>query len=214
MKRRLTPEELQNSDEYELLTEVSHDHLKDFVVEQIMEEKYIIRAYSAYQIVMMIVFAFFFTRAAVFAFKGFYEPVIGVGLAIAFSFSLLIVFHELFHAAAYLLTGARKISFGFVPGKFVFYALADRQVIKAGAFALVALAPFALVKLATLAGLIIFFQNQVLLYFFLSVMCLHALFCAGDMAMLAFYNLHRGKEILNFDNRTEGKTYFYIRKQK
>lgn len=214
MKQKLTPEELQNSDEFELLTEVSHSDLKEFVVAQIREEKYLIRVYSIYQVLMMLVFTYIFTRAIILAIKGFYEPALGVGLAIAFSFSILIVLHELLHALAYLLTGARRISFGFVPGKFIFYALADQQVIRAGAFTLVALAPFVIVKILTIWGLIFFARDQMYLYFFLSIMSLHSLFCSGDFAMLAFYNLHKEKEILNFDSRAEGKTYFYIRKQR
>jgi hypothetical protein len=112
---------------------------------------------------------------------------------------------------AYLFTGARRISFGVIPKKFIFYALADRQVITARAFHIVALAPFVVVKLICLIGIVEFYDSQ-LMYFFLSVMCLHSLFCAGDIAMLAFYRIHKGKEIYNFDNRSEGKTYFYSRK--
>ena len=211
MNRRLTPEDLQNEDNFELLTEVSHQHLKEFVVEQITKEKYIIRIYSGYQILMMILFAFFLTRSIVYSIKGHSEEIAGVGLAILFSLSILIVVHELLHALAYLLSGARRISFGFVPKKFIFYALSDRQVIAPRAFHFVALTPFVVVKLVCLVGLVAT-QNTLLIYFFLTVMCLHSLFCAGDIAMLAFYNLYRGKEIFNYDNRIEGKTYFYLRK--
>jgi hypothetical protein len=211
MKRKLSPGDLQNNNEFELLAEVSHQKLREFVVEQINEEKYIIRIYSVYQVVMMMILVFLLTRSVIFAFKGYSEPIIGIGLAVLFSFSLLIVIHELLHALAYLLSGARKISFGFILKKFTFYALADQQVIKSQEFHFVALTPFIVVKLICLIGVISFY-NQPMMYFYLSIMCLHSMFCAGDLAMLAFYSLHRGKEIFNFDNRSEGKTYFYIRK--
>ena len=211
MRRKLTPEDLQNETEFELLTEVSHQNLREFIVEQIVQEKYIIRIYSAYQVVMMTLFAFILTRSIVLSIKGHHEVILAIGMAVVFSFSALIVIHELLHALAYLVTGSRKISFGFILKKFIFYALADRQVIASRAFHLVALTPFVVVKLICLIGLIEFF-NEPLMYAFLSIMCLHSLFCAGDIAMLAFYNLHRGKEIFNFDNRSEGKTYFYIQK--
>jgi hypothetical protein len=128
-----------------------------------------------------------------------------------FSLTALIVIHELLHALAYLSTGARKISFGLIPRKFVFYAMADRQVIASRAFHLVALTPFLVVKLVCLVGVVLFF-NQPPMYFLLGVMCLHSLFCAGDIAMLDFYRWHKGKEIFNFDDKSEGKTYFYARK--
>ncbi len=208
---KLTPEDLQNGDGFELLTEVSHQRLKEFVVEQITKEKRIIRVYSVYQVLMMLLFAFLLTRGIISSIRAHSGEIIGVGLAIVFSLSALIVLHELLHAFAYLLSGARKISFGLVPKKFIFYALADRQVIAPRAFHFVALAPFVAVKLACLAGFLATRNHQVA-YFFLTVMCLHSLFCAGDMAMLAFYRLHREKEIYNFDHKSEGKTYFYVRK--
>lgn len=212
MKRKLTPEDLQNENEFELLAEVSHQKLREFVVTQIINEKYIIRIYSGYQVLMLLLFGFFFTRSIVLMIKGHSEAIIGVGLALIFSFSALIIIHELLHALAYLLTGARKISFGLILKKFIFYALADRQVIASRAFHVVALTPFVVVKFICLVALLKTGNIQ-LIYFFLTVMCLHSLFCAGDIAMLAFYNLHRGKEIFNFDDRSEGKTYFYTRKK-
>ena len=211
MRRKLRPEDLLNENEFELLTEVSHQNLKEFIVEQIRAEKYIIRIYSVYQVVMMLVFVFIFTQSIILSIKGHSEALINIGFGVLFSLSALIVIHELLHALVYLLSGARKISFGFILKKFIFYAQADHQVIASRAFHLVALAPLVVVKIICLIGFLVFY-NEPLMYFFLSVMCLHSLFCAGDVAMLAFYNLHRGKEIFNFDNRSEGKTYFYTRK--
>lgn len=212
MSRKLTPEDLQNNSSFELLSEVSHQNLREFVVEQIKREKYIIRFYSAYQGIMLGILVYIITRSVVFSVKGQPEKLLSIGLAMLFSFTALIIIHELLHALAYLLTGARKISFGVILKKFVFYALADRQVIAPRAFHIVALAPFVVVKLVCLV--VVFSTGDIQLrYFFLTTMCLHSLFCAGDMAMLAFYNLHRDKEIYNFDNRSEGKTYFYIRKK-
>lgn len=211
MGMKLSPDDLQNSSEFELLAEVSHFKLREFVVEQIREEKYITRIYSVYQVIMMILFIYLLTRSIILSFKGHSEFLIHIILALLFSFSLLIVIHELLHSLAYLLSGARKISFGVILKKFTFYALADQQVIKSRSFHFVALTPFIVVKLICLIGAISS-NNQPIIYSFLAVMCLHSLFCAGDMAMLAFYNIHRGKEIYNYDNRSEGKTYFYTRK--
>lgn len=211
MGKKLKPEDLLDQNEFELLTEISHKKLREFVVEQISEEKFIIRIYSIYQLLMVLLFTFLFTRGIVLAIKGYSALLVNIGWAVAFSLSALIIIHELIHALAYLLTGARRISFGVILKKFVFYALADRQVIAPRAFHIVALAPFVMVKVICLIGIFLFL-NQPVVYFFLSVMCLHSLFCAGDIAMLAFYRIHRGKEIYNFDDKSEGKTYFYSRK--
>lgn len=213
MTKTITPEDLRNESEYELLTEVSHQHLREFVVELIVLEKKFIRIYSIYQVLMMLLFTYFLTRAIVLSIKGLHEFLIQITLAIVFSLSVLIVIHELLHAIAYLAIGARRISFGSVLRKFIFYAMADRQVINSRAFHIVALMPFLVVKIVCLIGVFHFYGDQ-LAYFFLTVMCLHSLFCAGDIAMLAFYRLHQGKEIYNFDDKSQGKTYFYARKNK
>ena len=211
MHKKLTPEDLHDESEFELLAEVSHQKLREFVVEQIMTEKIIIRIYSVYQVFMIILFIYLFTRGVVFSIKGNHTLLIHIGLSMFFSVTALIVIHEFLHALAYLVTGARKISFGMILKKFVFYALADKQVIASRAFHIVALTPFLVVKLICLFGILVFY-NEHMMYFFIGLMCLHSLFCAGDIAMLAFYKIHKGKEIFNFDNKSEGKTYFYARK--
>ena len=208
--QKLTPEDLQSDSKYELLKEVSHQHLREFVMELVRNGKTIIRIYSIYQVIMMLLFAYLLTRGIVLCIKGNQTLLIQVGLSILFSVTVLIVIHELLHALAYLVTGARRISFGGTLKKFIFYAMADRQVIAPRAFHIVALTPFVVIKLICLFGMVQFY-NEPQLYFFLSVMCLHSLFCAGDIAMLAFYQLHPEKEIYNFDNKSEGKTYFYAR---
>lgn len=213
MKHHLRPEDLQDETEFELLTEVSHQHLKEFIIRQITLEKSIIRVYSVFQGLMILLFFFLFTRGIVYYFKGLSaQQITGIGLAILFSFTFLVVVHELLHAVAYLLTGSRRISFGMIWRKFVFYALADRQVIARSAFRLVALTPFVAINIVCVAGFL-FNSNVTLNYFFLGVMALHSLFCAGDIAMLAFYNLYPGEEIYNYDDRSKGKTYFYRRKK-
>ena len=211
MSKRLTPEDLQNGSEFELLTEVSHQKLREFVVEQIVEEKFVIRIYSIYQVIMMMLFVFLLTRGIVLSIKGHSEILISVGLAMAFSLSALIIIHELLHALAYLLTGARRISFGVILKKFIFYALADRQVISKRAFHIVALTPFVVVKLICIIGFIEFYNEQPM-YFFLSVMCLHSLFCAGDIAMLAFYRIHKEKKFIISTTKAKGKLIFTAEK--
>ena len=208
--KKLTPEDLQNESEYELLKEVSHQHLREFVMELITKGKTIIRIYSIYQAITMLIFVYLLTRGIVLSIKGYSTLLIQVGSSMLFSVTALIVIHELLHAIAYLATGARRISFGLTLKKFVFYAMADQQVIAPRAFHIVALTPFVVVKILCIIGMV-YYYNEPQLYFFLSLMCLHSLFCAGDIAMLAFYKLYPEKEIFNFDNKHEGKTYFYAR---
>lgn len=209
--KKLSPEDLQNDSEYELLVEVSHHHLREFVVELVVKGKTIIRIYSIYQIVMMLLFVYLLTKGIFFSVKGSHTLLIQIGLSMLFSVTVLIIIHELLHALAFLATGASRVSFGGNLKKFVFYAMADKQVIAPRAFHVVALTPFVVVKLICLVGIVQFY-NEPVVYFLTGIMCLHSLFCAGDIAMIDFFRLHPGKEIYNYDNKSEGKTYFYARK--
>ncbi|WP_423130307.1 DUF3267 domain-containing protein [Gaoshiqia sp. Z1-71] len=207
---RLKPEDLIHSDDFELLAEVEHDQIKQFVLEQISPSVYLIRWFSAYQVAMIALFLFLTGKAGFLFFRGMNEAIQQMGLALLFSFTVLIVLHELIHALAYWTLGYRRLRFGAILKKFVFYVASDQEVIGYSAFRMVALTPFVLVKLACLAGGL-FFWSTPYAYFFFSVMCVHSLFCAGDMAMLAFYRIHSDKEIYSFDDLKSGKTFFYFR---
>ncbi len=207
----MSPEELKNSEEFRLLTEVEHTKIKRFVLEQVNFESKLIRSYSVYQVGLILAFIFLLVRSISLMNRGLNEALHYQLLAVVFSFTFLVVIHEMIHALAYLLTGVRNLKFGAIWRKFIFYVIADREVVNYSSFRLVAWAPFLVVKvLCLLLG--IWFWSSPLAFFFFSVMCIHSLFCAGDMAMLAFYQMHPEKEIFNYDDVSEGKTYFYFRR--
>ena len=135
-----------------------------------------------------------------------------MGWSVLFCITALIVIHELLHAIAYLIVGARKLSFGMNLKKFMFYVQADKQVLNYKQFMIVALAPAVVVGVVSLAGAI-FYYGQPFYYFFLVIFGLHGLFCGGDFGLLCFFENRKEDEIYTFDVKSEGKTYFYKRKQ-
>lgn len=134
-----------------------------------------------------------------------------MGWGVMFCITALIVIHELLHAIAYLIVGARKLSFGMNLKKFMFYVQADKQVLNYKQFMLVALAPAVVVGVVSLTGAI-FYYGQPFYYFFLVIFGLHGLFCGGDFGLLCFFENRKDDEIYTFDVKKEGKTYFYKRK--
>lgn len=204
-----TVEELQSSDRYELVSQLKHDEIKNFVLEQIAEtNSKIVKAYMFYQLLMVLTGMFFMARAIVFVFRNYYEPFLISLLAIVFSFSLLIIVHEGLHGAALKLTGAPRVSFGGFFRKFIFYAEADRHVMNRKQFAFVALTPLIIVKIITLLG-VFFFWNQPFFYFFLIIMSAHSLFCAGDIGLLSVFYDDSEKEVFTFDVKAEKTSYYY-----
>ena len=134
-----------------------------------------------------------------------------MGWGVMFCITALIVIHELLHAIAYFIVGARKLSFGMNLKKFMFYVQADKQVLNYKQFMIVALAPAVVVGVVSLAGAI-FYYGQPFYYFFLVIFGLHGLFCGGDFGLLCFFENRKEDEIYTFDVKSEGKTYFYKRK--
>ena len=211
MNEKLTCEKLTHSGDFELLQEVSLKGMKQFVIEQILSQGNIIKVYSNYQIIMLLFQAFFAIRAFISFFNGMPDALIQIGYALLFSFTVLIFIHELIHALTFLVLGIIRLRVGAIWRQFIFYVMTDHEVITSKKTQIAALAPLVVIKLLCLVGAVIFW-NTSLVYFFFSVMCIHSLFCAGDMALLAFFNAHEDKEIYCFDDFKEGKSYFYYRK--
>ena len=177
-----TIEELQNTNRYELVHELEHNRLKEFVIQQISSGSSLIKGYMYYQLLMVLTGLYFATRPLVLALRGNFMPLFYLMLAVVFTFSLLILIHELLHALAFKLTGAPKVSIGAYLKKFIFYAEADRHVVNRKQFTFVALAPLITIKIVTLLAIIITAATPAV-YFWIFVVCAHSLFCAGDIGM-------------------------------
>jgi hypothetical protein len=204
-------EELRNSGNYELIAQLNHSQIKEFVINQLTQNGKIIKVYMIYQIVMIMIGMFFFTRSIVLAFKGDSVPLYYSLVALVFCFSVLIIIHELLHGIALKITGAPKVSFGGYLKKFIFYAEADQFVINSRQFVFIALTPLFTVKLITLIG-IIFLFGQPVFYFLIFVMSAHSLFCAGDIGLLSVFYKYKNSQIFTFDVKAEKTSYFFLRK--
>lgn len=203
-----TIDELQNSGQYELVGELEHREIKEFVIEQLTTDSRMIRGFMIYQVIMILVGMFFATRPLVLATRGDLQPFFYLVGAVGCTFTLLVIIHELLHLVALKLTGAPRITIGGYLKKFIFYAEADRHVLNREQFALVALTPLVVVKVITLTG-IIFTIGEPVFYFWIFVMSAHSLFCAGDIGLLSFFDRFPSSEVYTYDVREEKKSYFF-----
>jgi hypothetical protein len=169
------------------------------------------RIFSVYQITMLLLYLVLLGMSVVLAFRGNRAPLLWMGGALLFSVTVLVVLHELLHAVAYWQSGVRKLKAGAIWRKFIFYVAADQQVVRYPVFRRVALAPFIGMNVLTIVPAALLWGHPSV-FFFLSLMCIHSLFCAGDIAMLSFYERHADLEIYNFDDLAQGKTFFYVLK--
>ncbi|MHB9056395.1 MAG: DUF3267 domain-containing protein [Paludibacteraceae bacterium] len=202
-------ETLINNKNFEKIEEISHDDLKPFLRREITGNQGWRLIAKMYQGIGLLLIGF----ALIKAFAPFMRSretfmLEGMGWGVLFSFTALVIIHELLHCFAYLLVGARKLSFGVNLRKFMFYVQADMQVLNYKQFMIVALAPAVVVGLVSLAGAV-FYYGQPLYYFFMVIFGLHGLFCGGDFGLLCFFENRKEDEIYTFDVKKEGKTYFY-----
>jgi len=205
-----TVEQIKNDSRYQLLDKLHYDDIVDFATEYVRK-----RTRSMfYYLVLLIVF--FILQWSAFLYGIFVKDMNTISLLKQFlygliiSLTIVIPFHELIHALGYFLLGARKIRFGAVLKHFAFYAVADDFVANRNAFIFLALSPFIIVSLLNLAGFV--FVTGYASYTYISVLFFHATMCAGDFALLSYFEFHRDKELYTFDDVGKKTSYFYYKK--
>lgn len=206
-----TIKELQDEEQFELIAQLNHKQIKEFVIQQLQSSGKLVRIYMVYQLVMVLIGMFFLAWSIVSAFQNYFEPLYYTIAAMIFCFSALIIIHELLHGAALKLLGARNINFGVYFKKFIFYAEADQFVMNRKQFTLVALAPFVTIKLITLIGILLSIQ-QPILFLFIIVMSAHSLFCAGDIGLLSIFYRYGESKIYTYDIKAEKTSYYFRRR--
>jgi len=211
MNSKPTIQELNDPEKFELIASVEHGKIKDFIVRQMMMDKVIIPAYMIYQTLLLFSGLFFLTRAIILAYRGDWSYLLLSLAAIVFSFTALVVVHELLHAVALKLSGARKITFGRILRKFIFFAEADNYVLGRKSFIFVALTPLVVVQIITIAGIIYWFYVP-FVYFFLMLMTMHSFFCSGDIALVTIFYRFSDRETFTYDNCKDKISYYFVRR--
>lgn len=206
-----TIEELQNEEQFELIAELDHKEIKEFVINQLTTGGLLVKLYMIYQLVMLLFGSALVIWSVIQASKQNTEPLYSVLAALLFCFSFLIVLHELIHGLALKLTGAKKINYGAYLKKFIFYAEADRHVFNKKQFSLIALAPLLVVKIFSFLVIGLFYPHP-MVFFFAVVMCAHSLFCAGDIGLLSLFYQDKNAAIFTYDVKDEKKSYYFKRK--
>lgn len=120
---------------------------------------------------------------------------------------LLVPLHELIHGWAFRWSGAKDIRYGVIWKKLMFYAVAHCFAVNYRQFRYIALAPF--VVLSLLLAVTIFWVSAPWKAFILGILVFHAICCAGDFGLCAYFYQVRHRQPLSFDDANEGVTYFY-----
>jgi hypothetical protein len=122
---------------------------------------------------------------------------------------IVIPVHEFLHIIPYWFSGAKNIRVGMDPAQFLFYVSAHRHVASPKQFIIVALVPFLIISMAS--AILIFTLSPQWSWSILLFLLAHTTMCAGDLALLNFYWVNRGKEIYTWDDADIKVAYFYAR---
>lgn len=194
---------------YTLLETISHDAFKEFAKDQLAKKGIYKKVYHA---VLLISCGLLAAAAGFGAVLYFVEReasyLVQILLGLIFSLTLLIVIHELLHAAAYKLAGAKNVYFGAVLSKFVFFAGSDKEVFNGSRYKFIALFPFLCITICSLTGMIVWPEY---LTFFITLVCIHTLFCGGDFAILNYIQQFDPRRIHTSDSREKKETYFFLK---
>lgn len=211
MRHHLSPEDLQNENNFELIDVVRYQNIKTFILKTLQKRSTLIFVYSIIQLLAIIValVVLIILIFQHFKYNTNSDSLIWFLISFIFSFTFLIPIHELIHALAFLILGKRNIGFGVQLRKFIFYAEADKQVLDNKEMSIVALAPLIVIGITST---LLSYTNMgsPLSYFYLGIFLTHFFFCGGDLAIVAYFS-HR-KNIFSYDDRDEKKTFFFIKK--
>ena len=206
---RLKVDQIKNNPRFRLLDKLHYDSIVEFATEYIRKRT---RSMTIYMVFLVAYFVFMWSA---FAYGVIVDDMNAVSLlkqflyGLVISLTIVIPVHEMIHAVGYFLLGARKISFGAALKHFAFYAVADDFVAGRRGFIFLAISPFLIVSLLNLAGYI--FVSGYASYTYISVLFFHATMCAGDFALLSYFEFHRDKEVYTFDDVPNKTSYFYYK---
>jgi hypothetical protein len=208
---RQSVDNIRSDPDFHLLDKLRYEDIVEFATEYIRKRTRSIRAY------IIIVIALFVFQWSAFAYGITVTNLNSVSLlkqflyGLVISLTIVIPLHELIHAIVYIILGARKIRFGAVIRHFAFYAVADDFVADRRGFIVLALSPFIVVSILNLLGVIL--VPGYASYTYISVLFFHTTMCAGDFALLSYFEFHRDKELYTFDDVDKKTSYFYYRQK-
>lgn len=203
----LAPSQLEENG-FVVIDKLDHNELVPFIRKYLKTINLFSLSYYGFNLLFLVIFA---TKLVLL----FSDPVqskadiiLKACLGITYTFVLLPI-HELIHAVAYKWVGAPKTTFDANWNKFYFMAVADKFVATRREFILVALAPFTVISLFLALGL--FLASALTSLTFASALLFHASCCSGDFGLLSYFEHHKDKEVVTYDDAEKKETWFLFR---
>lgn len=202
--RDVTIDELASTD-YTLLGVLTHASLGKFVVEYFLRRtSWLTRAHHLMSIVTLVAIVLVALRQE----RSWLYCLESFGAALVTLFVIVLPLHELVHAVAYRLAGARDVRWDYSARMLAVWVVAHRFVVDARTFVFVALAPFVVINAVLIVGAMLWPSIAVFLLF---VLLWHLHGSSGDWALLNFVWLHRAGGVWTYDDADAARSWFYGR---
>lgn len=202
---QIKPEELSDNG-YFLIDNLNHQQLIPFVRKYLKNHTTFSIFYSVSNVLIVSTIVLWFWKSygnAIFKISDGFSH-FSYGIALAFT---LVPLNEYIHVLAHKSQGAENTSNDANWKKFYFFAIADKFVATQKEFQIVALAPFVMIS-ATLIFLL-FLSNQLWSFTILGTLLTQTAFTSGDFGPLSYFDFHKEKDIVTYDDKEKGMTYFY-----
>ncbi len=201
--------QLSDASSYELIYTVPYKEMRAFVIRNISSHSLLLKAFSVFQVISLAIpfVLLSYELIMIYTQQVSWENFFMIMAGVIFSFSFLILIHELIHMLAFRILGKRGLRIGANLRQFIFFVEADKIVLNKREYLFIAILPFVLVLFLGIS-LGFLFWNDSIAYFFICVGAIHSLFCAGDMAIISLM-FHESKEMYTFDDAHKQTAYFY-----
>jgi hypothetical protein len=188
---------------YVLKDKLTHDNIIPFVQQYLKKFTFSSMVYLLVNVVVLLVIIYKFMHSA----EGIDRMLTNIGLGVFLAVALIPV-HEGIHGLAYTLLGAKTVKYKADIRKFVFYAIADKFVVNAWQFKMVAFAPFIVINSAIV--ICSYFVSEGIVFILLGMLLFHTGACSGDFGLASYLDLHRGRGMITFDDEGIGESYFLL----
>jgi hypothetical protein len=207
---KLNPEQLTDKG-FILLDSLDHKELIPFVNTYLYKRTRFSAFYLFNNLFILGLIAFYFWKSYGETNFSLAESLLRLFYGFAITF-LTIPIHEYIHVIAYRSQGATQTSYDVNLKKFYFLAIADQFVASRKEFQIVALAPF--LTISSVLLLLLLFVGNLWVFTILGTLLLHSACCSGDFGLLSYFDFHKDTEVVTYDDKENGISYFYGKKQK
>jgi hypothetical protein len=199
--------ELWDETRYRKILEIQHEDILSFIAGQLRPNNFAMQFFYGFNLALFVFFLLTISRDFRVAPFSFFCALLVFMAGIPLFLILLVPLHEMLHALAFFLLGARKVRI--IPRweKLMVYAVADKFVLNFREFVFLALTPFVLINVGLI--ILLFVMPGVWKYAVWSALFFHATGCIGDFALLGFLSRNNPSETVNYDDFSEQKTFFF-----